>query len=218
MNAADILALLRERAEALETRENARTIDTICDRYAACVLREVIADVEAHPEPEGPPVIETDGWAASTPDGLEFFDDRARAEAHLLDWYEGQLHDTGEAEDSTGLLLRVVAHTSEVIGARAEDDTEGGEWCRSHGFDYMISGYEIRPGSGMVQVAPAPEPDPWRTLPETADEMPSGKTGVIVAWYDGEVDVMDADDVRALMGPARIEAWMPLPLPPRRTP
>jgi hypothetical protein len=107
-------------------------------------VERLTALVPADPSPEG--------WVAHTPDGLVWFDTRAEAEAHAIDWHTGDLDDRGEGGEELGHVFAVVGHVAEVVKARAEDDSEDGEWCRELGVDYMIGGYKVRPGSGVVEV------------------------------------------------------------------
>lgn len=93
---------------------------------------------------------EPDGWLTHSPDGLEWHDSRTEAEAYILQWFEDDLQVNGEGREDTGLVLRVVAHTREVVAATAEDDTAEGAECRERQVDYWISGYEIHEGSGTA--------------------------------------------------------------------
>lgn len=134
---AEGVALLagRHTGVCAESRERLREVER---------LRAQLAAYEAD---------EPDGWISYHSEmGMEWHDSRASAEAEAVDAMTGLLHDEGEAHDDQAIVLRVVAHTREVVQATSDDDSEDGEWCRDHGVDYMVSGYEIRPGSGVVEV------------------------------------------------------------------
>lgn len=96
---------------------------------------------------------EADGWVVYHPEqGMEWFSARADADAYAVELMTDMLHDQGEAHDNEAVVMRVVAHTQQVVQATSGDDSEDGEWCRERGVDYLVGGYRIADGSGVVEV------------------------------------------------------------------
>lgn len=91
-------------------------------------------------------------WLGHTPDGLEWFATREEAEDHVLSWFTDFLYDEGEAHEAEGFVSQIVSHVREVVGATAADDSADGERCRELSVDYLVEGYKMVEGSGIVAV------------------------------------------------------------------
>lgn len=100
---------------------------------------------------------QADRWAVMTPDGAEWFDDRAAAETYAIEWMTDALHDEGEAHDEQCTVLAVVSTTQKIIKATKGDESEDGAWLRARGWDYMVAGYTCEPG-GTYLAGDAPHP------------------------------------------------------------
>lgn len=84
-------------------------------------------------------------WYVKTPEGTldEWFYTRAEAEAYALGVMEDALRDSGEGSDDVCYVMNAVGHTTEVIDAHRDDNSDLGEWLRERNLDYHIAGYKM---------------------------------------------------------------------------
>lgn len=87
-------------------------------------------------------------WMVYDPggEGWTKYDDEAdarKAFAEVVDWLRGESAEEGWNEDAEcASLMRctVVQRLKLVTTATSADDSEGGEWCRANGWDFLADG------------------------------------------------------------------------------